>query len=70
MLSEKADKVPHMVGGCRISSARADDELAEMLAVTVGEPLFVFTAQYSDQADRPLYMGVQRVVGARYTFAF
>ena len=59
-----------MVGECRISSTRADVVLADVLGVSAGEPLFVFTAQYNDQDEKPLYMGVQRVVGSRYTFAF
>ena len=70
LIEEKAGKVPHMVGECRISSTRADVVLADVLSVSAGEPLFVFTAQYNDQDEKPLYMGVQRVVGSRYTFAF
>ncbi len=70
LLEEKAGKVPHMVGECRIGSGRADAALADVLSVPVGEPLFVFTAQYNDQDEKPLYLGIQRVVGARYTFAF
>lgn len=70
LLAEKAGKTPHMVGECRIGSARADAALAGALDVSAGEPLLVFTAQYGDQNEKPLYMGVQRIVGARYTFAF
>lgn len=70
LIEEKAGKVPHMVGECRIGSARADAALADVLNVSAGEPLFVFTAQYNDQDEKPLYMGIQRVVGSRYTFAF
>ncbi len=70
LLEEKTGKVPHMVGECRIGSMRADAKLAAVLEVPAGEPLFVFTAGYGDQDDKPLYTGAQRVVGARYTFAF
>ena len=68
-IRDERDIVSHMMGECRLTSARAVGDIANYLQVPDGEPLFVLHASYGDQYDRPLYMGVQKIVGSRYSFA-
>lgn len=68
-IRDECDLVSHMMGECRLTSARAVGDIANCLRVPDGEPLFVLHASYGDQYDRPLYIGVQKIVGSRYSFA-
>lgn len=52
-----------------LSIMLADERLASLLKVPVGEPLFYLLGRYHDQAGRPLYVGRQYIIGSRYTFA-
>ena len=68
-ISDELGLISHMMGECRLTSARAVGDIANHLQVPDAEPLFVLQASYGDQYDRPLYMGVQKIVGSRYSFA-
>lgn len=47
----------------------ADEMLAEILSVPVGEPLFKLVGRYDDEDGNPLYYGRQYIIGVRYTFS-
>lgn len=68
-IKDERGLISHMMGECRLTSARAVGDIANCLQVPDGEPLFVLHASYGDQFDRPLYVGVQKIVGSRYSFA-
>jgi len=38
------------------------------LEVPVGEPLFYMEAYFTDEDERPLLLGRQKIVGSRYVF--
>lgn len=46
----------------------ADEHLAKLLNVPIGEPLFYLLGHYHDQFGKPLYVGKQFIIGSRYTF--
>lgn len=51
-----------------LSIMLADEHLAELLDVAIGEPLFYLLGHYHDQFGKPLYVGRQYIIGSRYTF--
>jgi GntR family transcriptional regulator len=70
LIEKRTGRRPKMVGECVLSSARAVENVAAQLSVPVGEPLFSLHARYADGDDRPLYIGDQLIVGARWSFTF
>lgn len=46
----------------------ADERLAKLLNVPLGEPLFYLLGHYYDQHGKPLYVGKQFIIGSLYTF--
>ena len=53
---------------CTLEIACASPEVARLLAVPVGEPLFYMEAFFFDEQRRPFIIGRQRIVGSRYVF--
>lgn len=60
--------VPRNSTDCVLSMERATPQLAELLDVGEGEPLFTVSGEYSDQYGEPMFAGVQHVVGKHYSF--
>ena len=53
---------------CTVEIALADTQTAPLLEVPVGEPLFYMEAYFTDEDERPLLLGRQKIVGSRYVF--
>lgn len=47
---------------------QATSEYAQLLHVSVGDPLFYMTAYFEDENHNPLFIGRQYIVGSRYIF--
>ena len=48
---------------------RASNELAELLEVSVGEPLFDEVGVFSDEDGKPLFLGHSRIVASMFCFS-
>ena len=53
---------------CTLEIACASPEVARLLSVPTGEPLFYMEAYFYDEQQRPFIIGRQRIVGSRYVF--
>lgn len=53
---------------CTLEIVHADSDAAEMLAVSVGEPLFYERVEFLDGEGRPFLIGKQYIVGSLYVF--
>lgn len=53
-----------------IDIVRAEPDVAELLEVPAGEPLFLEYVEFEDANGRPLLAGRQKIVGSRFTFSF
>ena len=51
---------------CTVEIALAEAQTAPRLEVPVGEPLFYMESDFTDEDERPLLLGRQKIVGARY----
>lgn len=60
---------PHRDSAQMLSIQLADEQVAHVLSVPVGEPLFSLEGLYRDQDGNPLYAGKQLIIGSRYTFS-
>ena len=54
----------------RIEAVRASAEQAQLLNLSLGEPLLYLNAYFHDQYDHPLCIGRQYYIGSRYMFEF
>lgn len=61
-------RMPAFTDPCTLEIACASPEVARLLAVPVGEPLFYMEAFFFDEQRRPFIIGRQRIVGSRYVF--
>ena len=51
-------------------AVRATAEQAQLLNLSLGEPLLYLNAYFHDQYDHPLCIGRQYYIGSRYMFEF
>lgn len=61
---------PATTGRQRIEAVRATAEQAQLLNLSLGEPLLYLNAYFHDQYDHPLCIGRQYYIGSRYMFEF
>ena len=64
----RTGRTPAFTDPCTLEIACASPEVARLLAVSVGEPLFYMDAFFFDEQRRPFIIGRQRIVGSRYVF--
>lgn len=64
----RTGRTPAFTDPCTLEIACASPEVARLLAVPVGEPLFYMDAFFFDEQRRPFIIGRQRIVGSRYIF--
>ena len=64
----RTGRTPAFTDPCTLEIACASPEVARLLAVPVGEPLFYMEAFFFDERRRPFIIGRQRIVGSRYVF--
>ena len=62
----RTGRTPAFTDPCTLEIACASPEVARLLAVPVGEPLFYMEAFFFDEQRRPFIIGRQRIVGSRY----
>ena len=68
LVAEHSGHVPLKSDPCTVEIALADAQVAPLLEVPVGEPLFYMVAYFTDEDERPLLLGRQKIVGSRYVF--
>ena len=68
LVAEHSGHVPLKSDPCTVEIALADAQVAPLLEVPVGEPLFYMEAYFTDEDERPLLLGRQKIVGSRYVF--
>ena len=68
LVAEHSGRVPLKSDPCTVEIALADAQVAPLLEVPVGEPLFYMEAYFTDEDKRPLLLGRQKIVGSRYVF--
>ena len=68
LVAEHSGRVPLKSDPCTVEIALADAQVAPLLEVPVGEPLFYMEACFTDEDKRPLLLGRQKIVGSRYVF--
>jgi len=66
LLKEKHGVDPCNTSDTTVEIVRASLEIAQLLDVPVGEPLFYMNAYFIDKDRRPLFVGRQYYVGKRY----
>ena len=59
----RTGRTPAFTDPCTLEIACASPEVARLLAVPVGEPLFYMEAFFFDEQRRPFIIGRQRIVG-------
>ena len=64
----RTGRTPAFTDPCTLEIVCASPEVARLLAVPVGEPLFYIEAFFFDEQRRPFIIGRQRIVGSRYVF--
>lgn len=64
----RTGRTPAFTDPCTLEIACASPEVARLLAVPVGEPLFYMEAFFFDEQRRPFIIGRQRIIGSRYVF--
>ncbi|MFQ7392384.1 MAG: GntR family transcriptional regulator [Collinsella aerofaciens] len=67
-VAEHSGRAPLKSDPCTVEIALADAQTAPLLEVPVGEPLFYMEAYFTDEDERPLLLGRQKIVGSRYVF--
>ena len=68
LVAEHSGRAPLKSDPCTVEIALADAQVASLLEVPVGEPLFYMEAYFTDADERPLLLGRQKIVGSRYVF--
>ena len=68
LVAEHSGRAPLKSDPCTVEIALADAQVASLLEVPVGEPLFYMEAYFTDEDERPLLLGRQKIVGSRYVF--
>ena len=68
LVAEHSGRAPFKSDPCTVEIALADAQAAPLLEVPVGEPLFYMEAYFTDEDERPLLLGRQKIVGSRYVF--
>ena len=68
LVAEHSGRAPLKSDPCTVEIALADAQVALLLEVPVGEPLFYMEAYFTDEDERPLLLGRQKIVGSRYVF--
>ena len=68
LVAEHSGRAPLKSDPCTVEIALADAQVAPLLEVPVGEPLFYMEAYFTDAGGRPLLLGRQKIVGSRYVF--
>ena len=68
LVAEHSGRAPLKSDPCTVEIALADAQAAPLLEVPVGEPLFYMEACFTDEDERPLLLGRQKIVGSRYVF--
>jgi len=68
LVAEHPGRAPLKSDPCTVEIALADAQVAPLLEVPVGEPLFYMEAYFTDAGGRPLLLGRQKIVGSRYVF--
>lgn len=68
LVGERTGRIPQDTRRCTLSIVRANAEVATLLEVAVGEPLFCEQVEFLDGEGRPLLMGRQYIVGDMYLF--
>ena len=68
LVAEHSGRAPLKSDPCTVEIALADAQTAPLLEVPVGEPLFYMEAYFTDEDERPLLLGRQKIVGSRYVF--
>ena len=68
LVAEHSGRAPLKSDPCTVEIALADTQTAPLLEVPVGEPLFYMEAYFTDEDERPLLLGRQKIVGSRYVF--
>ena len=68
LVAEHSGRAPLKSDPCTVEIALADAQGASLLEVPVGEPLFYMEAYFTDEDERPLLLGRQKIVGSRYVF--
>lgn len=68
LVGERTGRFPASSEPCTLEISRADADMASMLSVPVGEPMFFMSVGFLDEEDRPFCFGRQFYVGSRYSF--
>ena len=68
LVAEHSGRAPLKSDPCTVEIALADAQVASLLEVPVGEPLFYMEAYFTDADGLPLLLGRQKIVGSRYLF--
>lgn len=68
LVAAHSGRAPLKSDPCTVEIALADAQAAPLLEVPVGEPLFYMEAYFTDEDERPLLLGRQKIVGSRYVF--
>ena len=68
LVAEHSGRAPLKSDPCTVEIALADAQAAPLLEVPAGEPLFYMEAYFTDEDERPLLLGRQKIVGSRYVF--
>ena len=68
VVRERTGRGPALTEPCTLEIACASPEVARLLSVPTGEPLFYMEAYFYDEQQRPFIIGRQRIVGSRYIF--
>jgi len=68
VVEEKSGRRPESDDLCTLEIVRASPEVADILKVTIGDPLFLETIYFIDQDHRPFFIGKQYIVGSLYVF--
>lgn len=70
ILRQKYGRFPASRSATKVEVARASHDLARILHIAPGDPLFYMTATILDQKDKPIFVGRQYFVASRFTFYF
>ena len=68
LVAEHSGRAPLKSDPCTVEIALADAQAAPLLEVPAGEALFYMEAYFTDEDERPLLLGRQKIVGSRYVF--
>ena len=68
LVAEHSGRAPLKSDPCTVEIALADAQVAPLLEIPIGEPLFYMEAYFTDADERPLLLGRQKIVGSRYVF--